>query len=37
MNTKEENSCQEEMNTPTPEVNLVVELNSEVLKNLHSL
>ena len=37
MNTKEENSRQEEMTTPTPEVNLVVELNSDVLKTLHSL
>ena len=36
-NTEEENSQQEEMNTPTSEVNLVVELNSDVLKNLHSL
>ena len=25
------------MTTPTPEVNLVVELNSDVLKTLHSL
>ena len=37
MNTEEENSQQEEMTTPTPEVNLVVKLNSDVLKNLHSL
>ena len=37
MNTKEENSRQEEMTTPTPEVKLVVKLNSNVLKNLHSL
>ena len=37
MNTEEENSRQEEMTTPTPEVNLVVEVNSDVLKNLHSL
>ena len=37
MNTEEENSWQEEMTNPTPEVNLVVELNSDVLKNLHSL
>ena len=36
MNTKEENSRQEEMTTPTPEVNLVVKLNSDVLKTLHS-
>ena len=37
MNTEEENSWQEEMTTPTPEVNLVVELNSDVLKTLHSI
>ena len=37
MNTEEENSRQEEMTTPTLEVNLVVELNFGVLKNLHSL
>ena len=37
MNTEEENSRQEEMTTPTPEVNLVVKLNSDVLKTLHSL
>ena len=37
MNTEEENSQQKEMTTPTPEVNLVVKLNSDVLKNLHTL
>ena len=37
MNTEEENSQQEEMTTPTPEVNLVVELKSDVLKTLHSI
>ena len=37
MNTKEENTRPEEMTTPTPEVNFVVELNSDVLKTLHSL
>ena len=37
MNTEEENSRLEEMTTPTPEVNLVVELNYDVLKNLHSI
>ena len=37
MNTEEENSWQEEMTIPTPEVNLVVELNSDVLKTLYSL
>ena len=37
MNTEGENSQQEEMTTHTPEVNLVVELKSNVLKTLHSL
>ena len=37
MNTEEENSWQEEMTTPTLEVNLVVEVNSNVLKNLHNI
>ena len=37
MNTEEENNWQEEMTTPTPEMNLVVELKSDVLKTLHSL
>ena len=37
MNTREENSWQEEITTPTPEVNLVVELKYDVLKTLHSL
>ena len=37
MNTKEEKSHQGNMSTPTPEVNLVVELNSDVLKTLHNL
>ena len=37
MNNEEENNRQEEMTTPTPEVNLVVELNSDVLKTLHNL
>ena len=37
MNTEEENSRQEEMTTPTPEVNVVVDLNSDVLKTLHNL
>ena len=37
MNTDSENSQQEEMTTPTLEVNLVVELNSDVLKTFHSL
>ena len=37
MNTERENNRKEEMTTPTLEVNLVVELSSDVLKNLHSL
>ena len=37
MNTEEENSRQGEMTTPTLEVNLVVEINFDMLKNLHSL
>ena len=37
MNTEEENSQREEMTTPTLEVNLVVKLNSNVLKTLHSI
>ena len=37
MNTEEEKSWEEEMTTPTLEVNLVVELNSDVMKNFHSL
>ena len=37
MNTKEEKKWQKEMTTPTLEVNLVVKLNSDMLKNLHSL
>ena len=37
MNTERENSQKEEMTTPTLEVNLVVELNFDVLKTLHSL
>ena len=37
MNTEEENSRQGKMTTPTLEVELVVELNSDVLKTLHIL
>ena len=37
MNTEEENSQKEEMTTPPLEVNLVVELNSDVMKTLHNL
>ena len=37
MNTKEDNSRQGRMNTPTLEGELVVELNSNILKTIHSL
>ena len=37
MNTEKENSRREEMTTPTLEVNLVVELKSDVLKTFHSI
>ena len=37
MNIEEENSCQGNMTTSTPEAELLVELNSDVLKNLQSL
>ena len=37
MNTKEDNSRQGRMNTPTPEAKLEVELNSDILKTIHSL
>ena len=37
MNTKEDNSRQGSMNTPTPEGELVVELNSDILKTIRSL
>ena len=37
MNIEEEISQQGKMTTPTPQVELVVELNSDVLKTLHSL
>ena len=37
MNTKEENSQQGKMTTTTPEAKLVVEINYDVLKTLHSL
>ena len=37
MNTEEENSRQGKMTTPTPEVELVVELNSNVFKTLQCL
>ena len=37
MNIERENNWHEEMATPTSEVNLVVDLNSDELKTLHSL
>ena len=37
MNTAEVNSRQGKMNNPTLEVELVVELNSDILKTIHSL
>ena len=37
MNTEEENSWQGKMTTPTPEAELVVELNYDVLRTLHNL
>ena len=37
MNTEEENSRKGKMTTPTLEAELVVELNSDVLKTLQSL
>ena len=37
MNTKEGNNWHEEMTTPTPKVNLVLKVNSDVLKTLYSL
>ena len=37
MNTEEDNSQQRKMNTPTKEAELVVELNSDILKTIQSL
>ena len=37
MNTEEDNSRQGRMNTPTLEGELVVELNSDILKTIDSL
>ena len=37
MNTQEDNSQQGRMNTPTLEGELVVELNFDILKTIHSL
>ena len=37
MNTEVDNSRQGRMNTPTPKVELMVDLNSYILKTIHSL
>ena len=37
MNTEEDNSRQGKSNTPTQEAELVVELNSEIMKTIQSL
>ena len=37
MNIEEDNSWQGKLNTPTQEVELVVELNSDILKTIQSL
>ena len=37
MDDEEDNSMQGRMNTPTLEGELVVELNSDILKSIHSL
>ena len=37
MNTKEDNSQQGRMNTPTPKAELVVDLNYDILKTIDSL
>ena len=37
MNTEEDNNRKGKMNTPTQEAELVVELNSDILKTIHSL
>ena len=37
MNTEEDNSWKGRMNTPTPEGELVVEFNFDILKTIHSL
>ena len=37
MNTEEVNSRLGKMNSPTMEANLVVELNFDILKTIHSL
>ena len=37
MNTEEDKSRKGKMNTPTQKVELVVELNSDIFKTIHSL
>ena len=37
MNTEEDNSRQGKLNTPTQEVELVVELNSDIMKTIQIL
>ena len=37
MNTEEDNRWQRRMNTPTPEGELVVEMDFGILKTIHSL
>ena len=37
MDTEEDNIQQGRMNTPTPEAELVMEMNSNILKTIHSL
>ena len=37
MNTKEDNDRKVRMNTPTPKGELVLELNSDILKTIHSI
>ena len=37
MNIEEDNNWKGRMNTPTPKGELVLELNSDILKTMHSL
>ena len=37
MNTEDDNNRQGKMNAPTLEVEMVVELNSDILNTIHSL
>ena len=37
MNTEEDNNQQRKLNTPTPKEELVVELNSDMMKIIQSL